>query len=244
MPRSFILACLTVATLILFLAADAAACSCMQVGPACQAFWKTDAVFDATVDAIEPVTRTDNSMRDRPMAFKEKVVKLSVRESWKGVDPGRLEVVTADQGAACGFDFKPGRRYLVFAWKRPLDGRWSVSLCSATREFDGSGDAARFLASLSKPPAGGRIFGSVKAFERHFDTEHSTTERPVDATVRLIGGGQDRRAISTGGQFEFAGLDVDRYRLELQLPEGYTTYAAGRDYRSPIPGLARKRTTP
>jgi hypothetical protein len=141
--------------------------------------------------------------------------------------------VTADQGAACGFDFKPGRRYLVFAWKRPLDGRWSVSLCSATREFDGSGDAARFLASLSKPPAGGRIFGSVKAFERHFDTEHSTTERPVEATLRLIGGGQDRRAISTGGQFEFAGLDADRYRLELQLPEGYSTYAPGREVQIP-----------
>ena len=74
-------------------------------------------------------------------------------------------VVLAADAAACGFDFKPGRRYLVFASKRTLDGRWSVSLCSATREFDGSGDDARFLASLARPPAGGRIFGAVRALD-------------------------------------------------------------------------------
>ena len=51
----------------------------------------------------------------------------------------------------------------------------------------------------------------------------------------MIGGGQERRAASTNGQFEFAGLDADRYRLELQLPEGYTTYAAGRDVEIPNP---------
>ena len=42
--------------LLVFLLAprEAAACSCMASGPACQAFWNTDAVFDATVDSKRP----------------------------------------------------------------------------------------------------------------------------------------------------------------------------------------------
>ena len=234
MVRSIVVACITLASLVV-LAAHADACSCMQIGPGCQAFWKTDAVFDATVESIGSATRPDSGPGDRPVAISEKVVKLTVRESWKGVAAGPLEVVTAESDASCGYNFKPGRRYLVFAWKRPVDGRWSVSLCSATHEFDGSGDDARFLASLARPPAGGRVFGSVKSFERNFDTEHSTTQRDVESAVRLIGGGQERRVTSTNGKFEFAGLEAQRYRLELLLPDGYTTSAAGRDVEIPNP---------
>jgi len=181
MGRRIRLACLTLVALVA-LRANAAACSCIPSGPACQAFWKTDAVFDATVEAIGPTSGIDDSMPELPFS-RGKLVKLFVRQSWKGVEPGPLEVVTAADGAACGYDFKPGARYLVFAWKRPADGRWSVSLCSATREFDGTGPAAAFLTSLSQPPAGGRVTGSIKAFERRFDPGNSAVERPVDAVV-------------------------------------------------------------
>jgi Tissue inhibitor of metalloproteinase len=228
MTRPVLLACLTLASFLL-LRATAVACTCLPIGPACQAFWTTDAVFDATVEAVEPVKPVDSTAPKSPQAWGENIVKLSVRQSWKGVGAGPVEVVTADNSAACGYQFKPGRRYLVFASKRPDDGRWSVSLCSGTREFDGTGDSAAFLASLSQPPSGGRIFGSVRAFERRFDPANSAVERPVDAVVRLLSGGSERRAVAANGRFEFAGLEAQRYRLELELPDGFITNAAGRD---------------
>jgi hypothetical protein len=40
------------------------ACSCVYQGPACQAYWTTDAVFDATVTRIERIRHEDVS-RDR-----------------------------------------------------------------------------------------------------------------------------------------------------------------------------------
>ena len=112
------------------------------------------------------------------MTAEEYQVKLSVRQAWKGVQPGPLEVMTANSGASCGFDFQVGKRYLVGAWKRPLDGRWTVSTCSLTQEYNGSGDAAEFLASLSGPPRGGRVFGSVKVNERGFEFDRHPPDRP------------------------------------------------------------------
>jgi hypothetical protein len=79
------------------------ACSCMTSGPACQAFWKTSAVFDATVLSIEPDNR-DLSPNIR-IQISKYIVKLDVRQRWKGVDRGPLEVVTAGTSASCGFDF-------------------------------------------------------------------------------------------------------------------------------------------
>ena len=211
-------------------ASTASACSCMAPGPPCQAFWKADAVFDATVEGIDLTTRQETlgETQTHVITRREHVVHLKVLQGWKGVQRGSFDVVTASDGAACGYDFKPGRRYLVFAYKRPLDGRWSVSLCSATREYDGTGDAAAFLASLSAPPTGGRIFGTVKATERTFTPTDSMNERVVDTRVRLFGGGQERAVTSTGGRYEITGLGAGPYRLELELPKEYSTYAPSR----------------
>lgn len=125
-------------------ASPAAACSCKSSGPACQAYWNTDAVFDATVVRIERVPR-DELVGNEVVTGSKHLVTLDVRQTWKGLESGRLQVVTEAQEAACGFEFKDGVRYLVFA-RHGRSGELEVSLCSATREFDGTGDAAEFLA--------------------------------------------------------------------------------------------------
>jgi len=221
-----------VGTLVLALfaaAPDALACTCITPGPACQAFWKTDAVFDATVERIEPTSHQERlGSSDREFTFPEKLVHLDVRKAWKGVSEGPLDVVTAADGPACGYDFKPGGRYLVFAFKNPATGRWVVSSCSATMPFDGSGEAANFLASLAEPTPGGRIFGSVTSDSPTFNAEQTPVRQNIEARVRLLGDGRERSAVSTGGRFEFSRLAPGPYRLELQLPDGYTTYQTTR----------------
>ena len=93
---------------------SAFACSCVLPGPACQAYWNTSAVFDATVIRISPVERTE-SIGDREFTYSDKIVTLTVHKAWKGAQPGPLEVHTSGNGASCGYDFKEGQRYLVFA---------------------------------------------------------------------------------------------------------------------------------
>jgi len=200
------------------------ACSCIQAGPACQAFWKTDAVFDATVESIDRAVGPELSLGQERVSFPEKLVRMTVRQGLKGVTAaGPVDVYTASDAAACGYDFKVGQRYLVFAWKRPADGRWVASLCSATQQYDGTGPAADFVASLNGPATGARVFGSVKTYERHFDREHTSKERKVVATVRLVGAGREQKTTSRDGSFEFSALEAGRYELALEPPPGFAS---------------------
>lgn len=138
--------------LLLLLTASATvseACSCLSSGPACQAFWRTDAVFDGTVLSIEQISR-EQEIAGRTMSFPNKLVRFDAHRSWKGVDAGPVEVITGQGGGDCGFDFVVGERYLVFAHKSPTDGRLYASICSLTQRFAAGSDAAMFLESLSK----------------------------------------------------------------------------------------------
>jgi hypothetical protein len=232
MTRSIAALAWLVVLLIAVAPRAATACSCMSSGPACQAYWTTEAVFDATVLQIIPL----NPAGPPPLGelrFADKIVKLDVRQSWKGVETGPLEITTGPEGGGCGFSFKEGGRYLVFAHRGRLDGRLQASICSLTQEFNGSGAAADFLASLSAPTRGGRIFGTVRTAQRVFDPERPRTEAATETLVRLSGGGQERTTTSAGGRYEFTGLSEGPYRVEVLVPDGHTVYSASREVQIP-----------
>jgi len=206
----------TFAFLILAASArPALGCSCMPVGPACQAYWNTDAVFDATVLDTQPLPRDET----HPF-LSDTLVTLNVRQSWKGASAGPLEVATSRESSACGYEFKKGARYVVFARKRP-DGRLQVSHCSATQPYDGTGPVAEFLASLSGPPAGGRVFGTVRTFVRTFGAEAKTSESPTVTGVQIRGVGVERSTQSAGGRYQFVNLAAGSYSVSIAAPDGY-----------------------
>src|SRR5262249_50367695 len=63
----------TLGLALLAAAPDALACTCITPGPACQAFWRTDAVFDATVERIE-ITSHQERLGDREYTLQDKFV--------------------------------------------------------------------------------------------------------------------------------------------------------------------------
>jgi hypothetical protein len=220
MRRALVVAALAALWTLAF-AGAAGACTCIGPNPICQAYWNTEVVFDATVVAIQPTARTE-SLGDRDFVMPEKLVSLTVLRGWKGIDAPSVEVVTAAQGSACGFNFEIGTRYLVFAAHRPADGRLEVSSCGRTRAFTGRGEDAEFLDSLSRPATGGRIFGSVRLFERRLSRGPSTPDRPFETEIRLTGDGRVSTTKSTGGRYEFRDLSAGRYQLNLSISDAYT----------------------
>jgi hypothetical protein len=202
----------------------------MARGPACQAFWTTTAVFDATVVAIEDL-EVQFVLGDGVRRGRKLLVKLDVRQAWKGVRSGPLEVVTEPYDASCGFEFKVGRRYLIFSDDRPVEGRISVSHCSLTREFNPTDDAIKFLASLERPAAGGRAYGTVKMWQRSFGPPVS--ERPMDLPVTLTGAGRSITLKSTGGRYEFNALKPGQYEISFAVPEGYTSWRTSQPIEIP-----------
>jgi hypothetical protein len=212
-PRRAGLFVALVAVAILGSARAALACSCSESGPACQAFWDTPLVFDAVVRSVDPAAFT---------------VTLDVRHVWKGKVPGRV-VVPSSEGSsvACIYEFEAGKRYLVFAG-RDRGGQLTVSLCSATTEWDGTGRDAEFLASLSRPARGGEIFGPVEHFTRGGGGVPDTGTIPVVTLVHLLTPDGVRTVKSTGGVYRFDDLTPGAYGLTIDSPDGYSAYAASR----------------
>ena len=73
-------------------------------------------MFDATVESIDRAVGPELSLGQERVSFPEKLVRMTVRQGLKGVTAaGPVDVYTASDAAACGYDFKVGQRYLVFA---------------------------------------------------------------------------------------------------------------------------------
>ena len=206
-------------------------CSCMSSGPACQAFWRTDAVFDATVIAIVKHPRSGSLEPVQPI-FNDRIVTLQIHRSWKGAQPGEVQVGTSDSGASCGFEFEVGTRYLVFAFRGTGEPGLKVTHCSLTQRFDPRSDAARFLDSLAGVEPGGRVLGTVRTWPGMLDPG-GPREIATEVGVRLSGAGTSQSTRSRGGNYEFAGLAPGAYTVEVDVPEGYATYSRLRTVEIP-----------
>ena len=73
-----------------------------------------------------------------------------VSESWKGPEGSMLEVRTQVSGASCGYPFKEGQEYLVYAHegKQGLE----VDGCGATKLFSEAGADLTLLGNSSEKP--------------------------------------------------------------------------------------------
>ena len=138
--------------LILAFPRIADACSCLESGAACEDYWKASAVFLGRVEKIDPPSKVLAPRR----------VTLTVIEAFSGVQKGTLEVRTGSSGADCGFAFREGGEYIVYAQRTGSSGALSVSLCSRTREVSrAAGDLDYARAVASGVPMKARISGDV-----------------------------------------------------------------------------------
>jgi hypothetical protein len=163
LKRLVVAACATVA---LAAGRGAAACECgapSDVGPALAT---SDAVFRATVEAV--TDRFGARRRawywikgwfsdDTPPADSAAYVRccgldatLLVTASWKGVRPSeRVHVLTGRGQGDCGFDFRVGVEYLVYARRLP-SGEFLTDICTRTKP---AVDAKEDLATLDRHDA-------------------------------------------------------------------------------------------
>ncbi|SRR6266581_1796159 len=63
----------------------------------------------------------------------EVVVTFEVIAAWKGFTSGKVQVRTPAQGTACGFAFRVGQSYLVYADARTQGGGLTTDTCHRTK---------------------------------------------------------------------------------------------------------------
>lgn len=130
-------------TILLFWVATAStawACSCVE-GPLESAVSEAGAIFSGEVFEILDVPGSDSFIRQR-------AITLRIEDSWKGLeaDATTVTLLTSSQGSTCGYDFRKGQRYLVYAfrWK----GSWSTNLCTRTMPIADAEEDLTFLETL------------------------------------------------------------------------------------------------
>lgn len=119
---------------------EAHACSCLPPPPVAQAVAEADAVFMGTVVSFELASSTT-----------ERVARFDRMQIWKGNPRAITEIFTPENEAACGFDFRVGETYLVYA-NRDDSGKLFTHLCTRTWFASGAQQDLKYLADFSMFP--------------------------------------------------------------------------------------------
>jgi hypothetical protein len=117
------------------------ACSCIDPG-------SVAAGFDASGSVLEGKVL---SLQHQPAEHRISA-RLEVLQRWKGASGKTVEVVTTDQGSMCGFEFRRGERYLIFA--QATTSPLSVSICSLSKPSNAAAEDIAELNRLAKAGAG------------------------------------------------------------------------------------------
>lgn len=130
------------------------ACSCgrVRIDSPKAAYEAGDFIFEATVESMtQPGAAPAGKKKGKAADASEREVKLKVGKVWKG-KVGKAEVVaTAFTGEDCGYAFREGTAYLVFAHTRAGKGpKMSVSKCGHTAELEYSSVMKDLLAKGPK----------------------------------------------------------------------------------------------
>ncbi len=147
-----------VLVLVTLLPDCASACSCAAPSGtprqlARGALSGSTAVFSGEVVAVEEQPLT--GMVEGTVLYGEggpTIVSLRISEVWKGPERTTLEVGTSGSESSCGYPFRPGERYLVYA-----EEGMTVGLCGATKPLSEAGTDLGALGTGARPKDGGSL---------------------------------------------------------------------------------------
>ena len=105
------------------------ACSCAELPSVEVEFERSQAVFSGRVVDV----REKRSLN----GYTSKSVLFEVTNTWKGVEQSQIIITTGQGGGDCGFDFKVGQEYLVYANESTMYGAKSLvsTICDRTDEL-------------------------------------------------------------------------------------------------------------
>jgi hypothetical protein len=205
---------------------DAWACSCASSGPPCQGAFQVDAIFAGTVRSISPLPDDDLPPLRPGEARMPRTVRVDFAEvhGFRGLQAATVSVLTAGSGPACGYAFKKGERYLVYA-RRQADGKELVTgICSRTRLLAEADEDLRFLQTLSDSSrAGARVYGTINHWERNLSSGEPKDYGPVsDVFVGVVGaGGTFSASTDDRGQYELT-VPPGKYEITVLPPAMYS----------------------
>jgi hypothetical protein len=203
---------------LLFGRVAAEACSCLPSGPPCEAYWQADAVFVGRVESVQTSPGRMTSSR---------AVTFSLVEALRGVTGREAVVRTGRGGGDCGYAFKKGATYVVYAWRDQQSGGLTTGICSRTRPLEkAAGDVAYARAVLAGTAEPGRVHGrATVTVEPLQPRARQQAPAPLNGVrVTLQGDGTTYVAVTASdGTFVLEGLPPGKYTVNAEVPSGHYT---------------------
>lgn len=206
-------------SLIVVLAQATNACSCRFGGGApCEDYWRADAVFSGLAISSSQITVDRGSYKTT-----QRLVRLTIEEAFRGITATEAEVETGLGGGDCGFGFKHGERYLVYAHRDSRNNRLSTSICGRTRLLADAAEDLAYFRSLPNTDPGGVIFGKVVK-RNHSRRDGAPPFLPIAGADLAIENALGKHLLQSDveGNFRFVGLKAGDYKVKLNLPPGLT----------------------
>ncbi len=206
--------------IIFSFATDArASCPSVQQGPPCREYWRTEAVFIGVANRV--IRTPDKPTADNWMSL-QSTVYFTVVEAFKGAG-GTALVLNLDN---CGYHFKEGERYLVYAHRNPNNEELDVRAGhTRTRPLSEAAEDLEYIRGLAQAEPGSRVFGKVVQHTQKLKEQPYAPELLQHIKVSLEGNNQRYEVLSDSeGRYEFKRIPAGRYRLRAEFP-AYLSYA-------------------
>jgi hypothetical protein len=207
--------------LLLVSVGQASACSCAGKEPVCEAFGTATAVFVGKVVGGKE-QREEKDENGAKMKYDVGEIYFKVEEAFIGVKGPRVVIHSGTGGSDCGFWFRRGERYLVYAYGDSAKSL-STHICTRTRPLAFTDEDMAFLHNLPHKGTGARIYGTVLAVVKDPDPAKRRNGKPLSGiTVKVEGAGKALEAITDdAGKYELAGLAPGSYEVYAELPDYY-----------------------
>jgi hypothetical protein len=200
---------------------EAAACDCAREGKPCEEYWKASVVFAGLVTGSARVT-----LKQGDYTISKKVVDLKVDQAYKGIGGSEVQVLTGLGDSDCGYGFRVGEKYLVYAFRN--ENKLETSICTRTRPLSEADKDLDYIRGISLAPRGSIIFGEVSRRDQYAaDGRHT----PVEGAKIIIEGQSKRTEVITDskGQYKVSALPPGAYKLKIKPPEGLGIYNPERE---------------
>src|SRR5262249_32445851 len=137
--------------------------------------------------------------------------------SYRGWTAKTAEVVTGQGLGDCGYHFRQGERYLVYAYPHRETGKLYTGICQRTRPLGEATEDLEYLSKKDDPSQQSGVEGVVEELTK------DSVARPLAGMSVTVEGESGRWTVLSqkDGRFRLWGLAPGRYRVTPVLPRDF-----------------------
>jgi len=210
--------------LVLLCSGRALACSCFAGVPPCQAFGGAAATFVGTATGVKTVEPKQDAKGE--VEWGRRVFSFTVVQAYSGVAGAEVEVTTGLGGGDCGYSFRIGETYLVYAHGGGEGKPLGTGICTRTRPVSEAAEDMEFLRGLAGRAPGVSLDITVaRGLQSVRSGDTKTVGALAGARLTVEGAGESKEVrADEQGRARLNGLKPGAYKVRLELPEGLTTW--------------------